>query len=690
MKNLLAVCLFALLAQQSVQPPVTFKSEVNYVEIDARVTDAQGNFVRDLTQADFKIVEDGQPQSLTAFSMVDIPIVRPDPPLFAKAAIVPDVASNRTPFEGRVFVLVMDDLHTTFSTTPRARAAARQFVERYVGANDLVAVVNTSGASKTMQDFTSNHALIIKAIDAAMGNKEDSSTSARLQDYDQNVRSGMGAAGASPSNMNASFNEIMRYNSARNAMRTLKALADYMAGVRGRRKALVFFSEGVDYDIVDAINNAHATEVRVEFQDVIAAATRGNVNIYSVDPRGLVTGTEDAIQLGGMPVDGSITTGDLMNELRLEHDSLREVSEATGGFAILDQNDFRNGFDRILQESSSYYVLGYHPANDKRDGRFRKVQVSVLKPGLTVRARNGYVAATPAKKADTPSDRPGGTSPDLRDALESPVAVSGLPLSVTPIAMRGAGGKDAIILSIEVDGRALTFATSPDGLFKDDIEMTAFATDASGKVKDGAHDALNLNLKPPTHAVVSQTGFRVIRRLQVPPGRYELRVGVREAGAGRIGTVIYDLDAPDFSKGPLAISGIAIASGSTSGIPTTTPDPTVTELKDVLPTSPTSSRDFPRNDTLALFAEVYDNIGKTAHRVEITTSILADDGHVVKTMSDERKNDELKATGDAYGFTLKVPLAGLAPGRYVLRVAAQSTLGTGEAVSRDVEFRVRE
>src|SRR5579862_6888457 len=143
MKNLLPVCLLTLLAQHSVQPPVTFKSEVNYVEIDARVTDAQGNFVRNLTQADFKIVEDGQPQALTAFSMVDIPIARPDPPLFSKTPIVPDVAANRTPFEGRVFVLVMDDLHTKFSDTPRARAAARLFVERYVGASDLVAVVNT-------------------------------------------------------------------------------------------------------------------------------------------------------------------------------------------------------------------------------------------------------------------------------------------------------------------------------------------------------------------------------------------------------------------------------------------------------------------------------------------------------------------------------------------------------------------
>jgi hypothetical protein len=137
------------------------------------------------------------------------------------------------------------------------------------------------------------------------------------------------------------------------------------------------------------------------------------------------------------------------------------------------------------------------------------------------------------------------------------------------------------------------------------------------------------------------------------------------------------------------MSGIAIASGSMSGIPTTIPDPTVTELKDVLPSPPTALRDFPRNDTLALFTEIYDNIGKTAHGVTITTSILSDAGQVVKTGSDERKSDELKGPGGGYGYTAKIPLTGMAPGRYVLRVAAQSTLGTGDSTSRDVEFRVK-
>src|SRR3954463_12864474 len=90
--------LIAVLAQAPPQqPPVTFKVDVNYVEVDASVTDAQGKFVRNLTRDDFQIVEDGAPQTLSAFAMVDIPVTHADPPLFAKAAIPPDVVSNGAP-----------------------------------------------------------------------------------------------------------------------------------------------------------------------------------------------------------------------------------------------------------------------------------------------------------------------------------------------------------------------------------------------------------------------------------------------------------------------------------------------------------------------------------------------------------------------------------------------------------------
>jgi VWFA-related protein len=688
MRITLSIALLAALAQAPAQPPkqppVTFKVEVNYVEVDATVTDAQGNFVRNLTKDDFQVVEDGARQTLSAFSMVDIPVEHIDPPLYAKTAIVPDVVSNKKPFDGRVFVIVMDDQNIGTSRTPRARASAKLFVERYVAANDIVAVVNTAGYSKAMQDFTSNRALAVKAINGEIGNKSESSTEAKLQDYYINS-----STPGSTTNMNASFNDMMRYDHARNTLRTLSALADYMAGMRGRRKAIVLFSEGLNYDLVDAINNPHTTDVQAELRALIAAATRGNVNFYTVDPRGVTSGMEDAIEIGGMPADGSINTTQLMDEMRLEHDSLRTIAEETGGFAVLNQNDYRNAFSRILDDNSSYYVLGYYPTNEKRDGKFRNIEVKVLKPGLRVHTRRGYVAPVPAKKESatkgTPAER---TSPELMDAIESPIAVSGLGFSAFAAPFKGAPGHDAITLSMEIDGTALKFAKRPDGRYGNDIEVSLIAIDtSSSKIKDGAHDTVNLVLRPSVTALPGP--FRIVRVLKVPPGKYQLRMGVKEGG-GKVGTVVTEVEVPDFTKGPIAMSGLVLSSGESARISTATPEGN--DLKDVLPAPPSASREFQRGDVMSVFVEIYDNLGtSTSHKVIVDTKVLADDGKVVLSSTDERASDELKgSTGPGgYGNLSKVPLSGLAPGRYVLHVEARPTLGKSEPVSREVEFTVR-
>src|SRR6266508_1752209 len=142
----------AAMLGQTEQPPVTFKVEINLVEVDAFVTDAQGNPVPGLTAADFEVLEDGKPQKISSFSLVNIPIERGDRPLFASAPIEPDVQTNRL-VDGRIYLIVLDDLHTDFTRTPRVKAALRQFIERNFGANDVAAIVYTSGRADASQDF---------------------------------------------------------------------------------------------------------------------------------------------------------------------------------------------------------------------------------------------------------------------------------------------------------------------------------------------------------------------------------------------------------------------------------------------------------------------------------------------------------------------------------------------------------
>jgi len=333
-------------------------------------------------------------------------------------------------------------------------------------------------------------------------------------------------------------------------------------------------------------------------------------------------------------------------------------------------------------------VLGYYPTNDKRDGRFRNVQVKVSQPGLRVRTRRGYAAPVPAKK-ENPTKGTGAekTSAELADVLNSPIPVSGLTLSAFAAPFKGAAAKDAIALAIEVDASEMTFKPRADGRYGNDLEIALYAADEKGKIKDGARDVINVILRPTVKEMRSP--FRVVRRIEVPPGKYQMRIGARESG-GKTGTVVYDLDAPDFSKGPIAMSGIVLSTTSSGRIPTASPDPKVNEFKDVLPSPPSASRVFFRNDTMSVFAEVYDNLAQAAHRVIIKTSVLSDEGKVVFTTSDERKSEEIKGSaGGGYGHTAQIPLTSFAPGRYVLRLEAQPTLGNTAPIMREVEFRVQ-
>src|SRR6185295_11915346 len=220
---------------------------VDYVEVDVVVTDREGKLVRDLKKEDFQVLEDGKSQVVSAFTIVDIPVERADRPLFATAPIEPDVKTNEKPFDGRVYVMVIDDLHTRFGRTQRVRGAARQFIERRLGANDLMAVVHTAGATEANQEFTNNKRLLLAAVDRTSGRKLDSATAGKTDEFNRtrDLRQS-GDPLNDPNDSERGFN-------ARSTLDTLRNVADWFGSVRGRRKTILFVSEGIDYDIHDMI-----------------------------------------------------------------------------------------------------------------------------------------------------------------------------------------------------------------------------------------------------------------------------------------------------------------------------------------------------------------------------------------------------------------------------------------------------
>jgi VWFA-related protein len=664
-------------AQQPQQGP-TFRVRVDYVEVDVVVTDRQGNLVRDLKKEDFQVLEDGKTQTINTFTTVNIPVERADRPLFAESPIEPDVKTNEKPFDGRVYVMVIDDLHTRFGRSARVKAAAKQFIERRLGANDLMAVVHTSGPADANQEFTSNKRLLLAAVDKTSGRKLDSTTANKTNEFyrtrDQRLP---GDALNDPDDAERAFN-------ARSTLDTLRNVAEWFSSVRGRRKSILFVSEGIDYDINDIIpsngsNHQGASMVLDATRDAIAAATRSNVAIYGIDPRGLTDLGDESIEIQAYPDDTSLGVGpgSLQNELRLAQDSLRVLSEETGGFAIVNRNDVMGGFDRVVSDNSSYYVLAYYPP-DPRPGRNHRIQVRVTRPGLTVRARKGYI--TPKKVEVSATAAKGPTPPELREALDSPLPVSGLTMRVFAAPFKGTAPNASVLLGVEMNGRDLQLAQN------DKISLSYMAIDANGKVKGASTDSLTMtNLKPETKARIEQTGLRVLNRVDLPPGRYQLRVGAHDSAGGNVGSVLYDLDVPDFQKAPFSISGVVMTSASAAGLPTAKPDE---QLKAVLPAPPVAVRTFPANDEIRLFAEVYDNAGATPHKVDITATVTTDEGKVMFKNEETRDSTDLGGKSGGYGYTTSIPMKDLPPAKYVLKVSAKTRLGNTPAAEREVRFEV--
>src|SRR5262245_12855804 len=684
------VALAAAVAAQQPSPPSqspaqqtpTFKAQVEYVEVDVLVTDQQGQFVRDLRKDDFQVFEDGKRQTISTFSLVDIPIERYERPLFSPRPIERDVQTNERPFDGRVYVMILDDLHVAPLRTARVRTAARQFIEQRLGANDLMAVIFTGGRAQDAQEFTSNKRLLLNAVDKFIGQKLESATITRNNQYFRQRDTGLSGRVDDP-------DEQERVFKIRSTLTSLRQVADWFGGVHGRRKTMLFFSEGIDYDITDIIRSqdrlpSSASTIMSDIQDAIAATARSNVSIYSIDPRGLTDGSDDTIGVGQFadsddPVAGrGIGQSGLANELQLSQASLRQLSDESGGFAAVNRNDFSSAFERIVRDNSSYYVLAYYPPSDKRDGKFHRIEVRVVdRPGLIVRSRRGYNA--PRGKPAPVNTKTGGMPQDLFDAINSPLQVSGLTMRAFAAPFKGAQPNSSVLVGLELRGRDLSLATNSK------VDISYMAVDTKAKIFGARTDSITMNLRPDTKTRVEQSGFRVLNRMELPPGRYQLRLAARDVNKATIGSVIYDLEVPDFYKDKIGMSGLAITSLGGAAMMTARPDDV---MKQVLPAPPVAARAFAQNDELAVFTEVYDNSGNAPHKVDITTSVLTDEGRVMYKNEESRDSSELQGAKGGYGYTSRVPLSELAPGSYVLNVEARSRLGDSPTATRQVQFTI--
>ena len=323
--------------------------------------------------------------------------------------------------------------------------------------------------------------------------------------------------------------------------------------------------------------------------------------------------------------------------------------------------------------NSAYYVLAYNPPSSRRDGKFHRIDVRTSRPGLTVRARRGYVAPRANTK---PPRNTNDISPPLLRALNTPVPVDGLKLRVFAAPFKGASTSGSVVVGLELRGSELALADNQR------VELVYAAVDTSGETRADT-DSFTFKLPPDAKARIKQTGIRFLKRLNLPAGRYHLRVGAHDTATGAVGTVSYDLDVPNFNDLPLAMSGLLLTSRDAASTVTARGD---AELQKFMDAPPVSLRTFRRADDVAVVADIYDRTGSTLHIVDIVTAVKSRDGKVLLEQKDERSSADLRGAAGAYLHQARVPVGDLQPGTYVLSVEARSRLG--QTVSRQIEFDV--
>ena len=596
--------------------------------------------------------------------------------------------SNSPETSGRVYVLLLDDLHVAPLRSPQVQAAARKFITERLGPNDVAAVLHTSGQG-TNQEFTTEPGLLLRAVDKFVGRKLRSSLLEQLDAYERRPDE--------TSEADMRLRRIadplagLRADQARSMLKTLTSVGDLLSRTQGRRKAVVLFSEGLDYDLqmsavqtasgLTTFTNADAPVLLTELQQTIRASARANVSVYAVDPRGLAATGDDLAEVTSLPLNPllGLTPAAFDDEVRRAQDSLRALSDETGGFAAVDTNDVDRAFDRIVADSSMYYLLGYRSDNPRQDGRFRKIEVRVARRDVRVRARSGYTAA-PLKRMSTEllteAIEP---SPALREALNSPLPTAALPLRVFAAPFKAETGA-SVLVGVEVDARNFRFEEK-DGLHVDTLEVAIVALDEQAKFKTGDRHRIELRLKPSTYTAVRTHGLRLLFRLPLPPGRFQLRAAAHESGSGGTGSVFYDLEVADFAKTPLAMSGLILTAPRAGDMPTARPD---AALQKVLPSPPTGTRSFRPDETVTTLVEVYRGTSVAADRMDVVATVVDADGQV-RFRSEEQGTD-----GGAPNVTgvVAVSLAGLRPGPYTLRLEARPRNAPQRAATRAVPFEI--
>jgi VWFA-related protein len=560
--------------QQPQRAPGTLHEGVNAVLVDVVVRDKHGQPVRDLSLSDFELTEDGVPQKIGLFTPVFEGETLREPmtsaPAMPAAATAGSAPVNAGPI---VTAFVFDRL------SPEARRLAVQAAQNYLGTRpettSYIGIFGVDAALTSYAPFTRNASVLRQAL-ARMGRRGSSTFNSPEQqqqkaDADQKASSSAQAAsnaiaaaaggggsvgtaagdallGQMESRMIEEFDVLERDQQGYSTTNGLFAIVNALRALPGR-KSLILFSEGL----------AIPPAVQRLFLGVIDAANRANVSIYAMDAAGLRAQSEQAkigeqvnraAGGGGGILGGSSGNGNgpLSKALEKNEDVLRQdphfglgtLAQETGGLLFDSTNNLRQGFERVETDLRNYYLVGYTPANDVYDGRFRTIDVKVKRSGVTVAARKGYFALRNAGTGPVNS----WEAPAL-GALERRPVPNAFPVRAAALLFPERERPGLVPVVVDLKTAPLTFQPASDGkTYSSDFAVLVRFLDAQNQVvrKISQHYEVNGPVADIERAKQGEVIF--YREPELPPGVYTMETVVYDAPSGKSSVRLSTVEVP--------------------------------------------------------------------------------------------------------------------------------------------------
>lgn len=594
----------------------------------------------------------------------------------------------------RTIALVVDDLRLSFKSVNSVKTALRKFVDEQMQPDDLVSIIRTSTGSGVFQQFTSDKRILYAAI-------------SKIRWY----AGGRGAVdvfkqGDPDDNSNSEFD---KYQQDLYVVGTLGVVSYTIRGMSDMpgRKAILFFSEGINLfdtsvqkdgsgDNKDTtINSGLNSRVAGSMQGLVEAANRASVVIYGVDARGLVVvmpeagdrsfGSDSSGKFGMGAVAGvnaSTLTNNRTRELFESQRGLKYLSEQTGGFAILNNNNLSKGVERVLNDQDGYYLIGYLPDEqtfDSKTSRYNKLEVKVKDSNSRVRYRSGFFGIEDKKL------KPGAQTPNeqIRAALTSPFKSSDISLNLNTILI-GDSNNEALIRSIiNIDAKDLNFTKETDGRRKANLDIVAVTFgDAGASVEQFAKN-YTITLSEEKYRNVLENGL--VYDLLVPikkPGTYQFRIAVYDSKSKKIGSASNLVLVPNLAK-DFALSGIVLDTVAQNRNKDSNQSDVYMNM---------SLRKFKHQTTLRYGYLVYNPKldSKQKPRLEVYTKLFSEGKLIYETkptLLDLGGQTDMQHIENIDSLSLG---SNLPSGEYVLQVVVTDTLAKGknQSISQWIDFEL--